>query len=793
MSKTSSRPIRRVAVLGAGVMGSGIAAHVANAGLPVLLLDIVPPKLSDAERQHKAARDGIAAGALKNMLKARPAPFFHESNAALISTGNFDDDLARVAECDLVIEAIIERLDIKRSLFAKLDELVQGDTILASNTSGLRIADMIEGRSERFRKNFLVTHFFNPPRYMKLLELVAGPDTDPAVMARATRFGREVLGKGIVVAKDAPNFVANRIGTHAMMVALHLMSEMKLAPEDLDAITGEPMGHPKSATLRTADMVGLDTLVHVVDNCHAVLTEDEDREVFQVPEFVRGMIERKQLGNKTKGGFYRKVGSDIETFDPATGQYRPRGGDENVKKACKALGKEADVRARVRKLVAAEGVVGQFAWKALSRPLAYAARRVGEICDSIEAIDDGMKWGYNWELGPFETWDALGFAETVDRMKAEGVALPASILKMREAGVPGFYDGDRVYDLQRGAYVAREQDPREAGLQVIRRGQAPVLKNAGGEAWDLGDGVLGLTFKTKANSIDGDVIQMLDQSVQRAEAEFRGLVIYNQGEHFCVGANLFAVVMAAQQKKWDDIKTMAAGLQRAGQRMKYASVPVVAAPFGMTLGGGLEICLASHSVQAAAETYAGLVEVGVGLLPAGGGCMNLVWRALENIPDGVEYDVNAFIVQVFKNIALADVATSAVAAQRKGYFRRSDGVSFDRARQLYEAKQRVIGLYEAGYHPPVPRTHRLPGESGIATLGLMVRTLVDGGYASEHDAKIARKVAEVICGGAGGASRQVSEDEVLELEREAFVSLCGEPKSQERMQHMLMHNKPLRN
>jgi 3-hydroxyacyl-CoA dehydrogenase len=792
MSASSTTPIRRVAVLGAGVMGSGIAAHVANAGLPVLLLDIVPPKLSDAERQHKSARDAIAAGALKNMLKARPAPFFHETSAQLVSVGNFDDDLGRVAECDLVIEAIIERLDIKRDLFARLDALVQGDTIIASNTSGLRIVDMLEGRSARFRKNFLVTHFFNPPRYMKLLELVAGPDTDPAVMARATRFGKEVLGKGIVVAKDAPNFVANRIGTHAMMVALHLMEEMKLAPEDLDALTGEPMGHPKSATLRTADMVGLDTLAHVVDNCHAALTGDEDREVFTVPAFVRGMIDRKQLGNKTRGGFYRKAGEDILTFDPATGAYRPRGGDEAIKKTCKAITKEPDAAARVRKLVAAEGVVGAFAWKALSRALAYAARRVGEICDDIDAIDDAMKWGYNWELGPFETWDALGFAATVDRMQAEGIALPASVLKMRAAGAPGFYDGERVYDLHKGEYVTRARDPREATLQVMRRGQAPVLENAGAEAWDLGDGVLGLTFKSKANSIDTDVIQMLDEAVTRAEAEFRGLLIYNQGDHFCVGANLFGVLMGAQQKKWDDIRGMAERLQRAGQCMKYAQVPVVAAPYGMTLGGGLEICLASDSVQAAAETYAGLVEVGVGLIPAGGGCMNLVWRALENIPDGVEYDVSAFIVQVFKNIALADVATSAAAAQRKGYFRRSDGISFDRARQLHEAKQRVIGLANA-YHPPVPRTFKLPGESGIATLELMVRTMVEAGYASEHDAKIARKVAEIICGGVSGASRQVSEDDLLELEREAFISLCGEPKSQERMQHMLMHNKPLRN
>ncbi|WP_428268738.1 3-hydroxyacyl-CoA dehydrogenase/enoyl-CoA hydratase family protein [Haliangium sp.] len=791
---SSQAPIRRVAVLGAGVMGSGIAAHVANAGLPVLLLDIVPPNLSDAERKSKAARDRFAAGALKNMLKTKPAPFFHPKNAALVTVGNFDDDLAKVADCDLIIEAIIERLDIKKSLFEKLDALVSGDTIIASNTSGLRIVDMIEGRSERFRSHFLVTHFFNPPRYMKLLELVSGPTTDAAVMARAERFGKEVLGKGIVVAKDAPNFVANRIGTHGMMASIHLMLEMKLSPEDLDALTGPPMGHPKSATFRTGDLVGLDTLVHVVENCYQALPDDEDREVFTVPDYVRTMIERKQLGRKTKGGFYRKAkDGSIETLDPTTGEYRAKGGDPAIKKACKEIAKAGDAAARVRKLVETEGVVGEFAWKSLSRALAYTARRVGEICDDIDAIDNGMKWGYNWELGPFETWDALGFAATVDRMKADGLDLPASILKMRDDGVERFYDGDRVYDLGKGEYVTRAKDPREVTLEVMRRGEAPVLKNGGAEAWDLGDGVLGVTFKSKANSLDAEVIQILDEAVAKAEAEFRGMLIFNQGEHFSVGANLFAVVMAAQQKKWDDIRTMSGRLQAASQRMKYASVPVVAAPYGMTLGGGLEVCLGCDSVQAAAETYAGLVEVGVGLIPAGGGVMNLVWRALENIPDGVEYDVSAFIAQVFKNVALADVATSAVAAQEKGYFRRGDGISFDRARQLHEAKQRVIALADTGYHPPVRRSYKLPGESGIATLKLGVQTMVDTGWASEHDAKIAAKVAEIVCGGVSGASHLVSEDEVLELEREAFVSLCGEPKSQERMQYMLMNNKPLRN
>ena len=789
-----TNPIRRVAVLGAGVMGSGIAAHVANAGLPVLLLDIVPPKLSDKERESKSARDGFAAGALKAMLKAKPAPFFHPSRAALIEVGNFDDDLERVKDCDIIVEAIIERLDIKRSLFEKLDQLLDGDTILASNTSGLRIVDMIEGRSERFRKHFMVTHFFNPPRYMKLLEIVASPDTDAAVVERAAEFGREVLGKGIVVAKDAPNFVANRIGTHAMMASIHLMQELELSPEDLDAITGVPMGHPKSATLRTADMVGLDTLVHVVDNCYDVLTEDEDREVFKLPSFVRSMVDKKLLGNKTKSGFYRRnKDRSIDTLDPSTGEYRARGGDGDIKKACKDLGKVGDVRARVKKLVATEGKVGEFAWKAISRSLAYSARRVGEICDDVIAIDNGMKWGYNWEIGPFETWDALGFAEATDRMLADGIELPKAIHDMRAAGASGFYDGDRVYDLLKGDYVPMAKDPRERTWDVMLRGDGPVLKNSGGEAWDLGDGVLGLRFKTKSNSIDVDVIKLMHQVVDKAESDFRAIVISNTGEHFCVGANLFLVVMAAAQKKWDDIRNLCREFQKANQRMKYAQVPVVAAPYGMTLGGGLEVCLGSDTVQAAAETYSGLVEVGVGLIPGGGGTMNLLWRALESIPEGAEVDPLHLVTQVFKNIAMADVATSAVAGQHKGYFRLSDGISFDRARQLHEAKQRAIGLAEAGYHPPAPRTHKLPGESGIATLKSMVMVLNASGYASEHDAKISGKLAEVLCGGVSGASRQITEDEVLELEAEAFLSLCGEEKSQARMQYMLQNNKPLRN
>ncbi len=788
-----TKPIRTVAVLGSGVMGGGIAAHLANAGIPVLLLDIVPPKLTEAERASKAARDSIAAGAKDKLKKAKPAAFSHVRNAELIRTGNFDDDLAKVAECDLIVEAIIERLDIKRALFAKLDALLTGETIIASNTSGLRIAEMLEGRSQRFKEHFLVTHFFNPPRYMKLLELVAGPDTSAACKARVTHWGKDQLGKGIVWAKDTPNFVANRIGTHAMMASIHLMMEKGLAPEDLDNLTGVPMGHPKSASFRTADLVGLDTLAHVVDNCYRSLTSDEDREVFTLPAYVKAMVERSILGDKTKGGFYKRAGKDVLTLDPKTGEYRAKGGDEAITKACKGLNKVEDVRERVKKLVATPGVVGEFAWQALSKSLAYSARRLGEICDDVTAIDDGMKWGYNWDLGPFETWDALGFADTTKRMKAEGIALPAWVDAMVAAGATGFYREGEIWSHTKGAYVARATDPREVTFDGMRRGGAPVLKNNGAEAWDLGDGILGLTFKTKANSIDADVIKMLHEATAKAETDFRGMVIYNTGEFFCVGANLFAVVMAAQQKQWDGLREMIHGYQYATQRLKYAKVPVIAAPYNMTLGGGLELCYGCDGVQAALETYAGLVEVGVGLIPGGAGTLNMLWRSLEAVPEGVEIDTQAFVVQTFKNIALAKVATSADEAKAFGFFRPTDGVSFDRARQLHEAKQRAIGLAGSGYHPPTPRSYKLPGESGVATLQMMVNTLMAGGYASEHDGKIAMKLANVLCGGAAGGAGPVDEDRMLELEREAFLSLCGEPKSQERMQYMLMNQKPLRN
>ena len=774
-------------------MGSGIAAHFANAGIAVELLDIVPRDLPEGQQGSPGARNKLAAGALKAASKQKPAPFFHSSRAKRVRPGNLEDHLDRLKTCDLVVEAVIERLDIKRALFERLEGVLGDETIIASNTSGLRIQDMLEGRSQSFRERFCVLHFFNPVRYMKLLEVVRGPETSEEVLDRVRQLGTS-LGKGLVWGKDTPNFIGNRIGTHAMILGIHQMAEHGLQIEDVDAITGPPMGHPKSASFRTADLVGLDTLAHVANNCFEALPDDEEREVFKLPDFVNAMVEKKLLGNKTKGGFYRKTKAGIETIDPGSFEYRPKGGDEGIRSACKKISKIDDPRERVRALVALEGPAGAFAWQVLSRSLAYAARRVPEIADSVEAIDDAMRWGYNWELGPFETWDALGFAATAERMKGDGIALPASIEQMLKNGVERFYnDAGEMYDLVAQKYVPRTVDPKAVTLQILRRGEAPVLKNGGAEAWDLGDGVLGLTLKTKANSLDDDVIRMLGEATERAERDFAAMLISNEGEHFSVGANLFAIAMAAQQKQWDQLRGVVGSLQAALQGLKYAQVPVVAAPYGMTLGGGLELCLACDQLQAAAETYAGLVEVGVGLIPGGCGTLNLLWKALEGIPEGTHINDYEFVTQVFKNVALAKVATSAVEAQHLGYFRFSDGVTFDKAHLLAEAKARALGLAQSGYRPPVPRAYKLPGESGIATLQMMVDTLVAGKHASEHDAKIAKKLAEVVCGGVAGASHEVTEEAYLEREREAFVSLAGEPKTLERMQHMLQHNKPLRN
>ena len=787
--------IQTAGVIGAGVMGSAIAAHFAGAGIRTHLLDIVPPNLKPEEATNPKARNRFAEGGLEKALKAKPALFFTPDAARLISTGNLEDHLERLQECDLIVEAVVEDLEIKRKLFEKIAPHVRPNAILASNTSGLSIANMAEVLPEQLKSRFLVLHFFNPVRYMRLLEVAKAPDTDPAVMQRMTEFG-EFLGKGVIDAKDTPNFVANRIGVYSMMLTMHQMLEAGLSLEAVDKITGKPMGRPSSAAFGTGDLVGIDTLVHVAKNCFDSLTRDEARSTFEVPEFVRDLVAAGRLGRKSSAGFYKKTASELLVYDVKSKDYRSQ---EKVRfDSLGAIKNEEDPKKRLLKLVNAQDVAGKFAWAVLSRTLVYSARRLGEIADDIVSIDQAMRWGFNWDLGPFEAWDAIGVPESVARMKQEGLAIPEWVDNMLASGRTSFYAGGAAaptfYDVKTKTAQAIVGDAKQISLPALKSDpKRLVKKNHGASLVDLGDGVLCVEFHTKLNTLDNDVISMLAEAAEVAEHSFQALVIGNSGEHFCAGANLMLIAMAAQQKAWSQIEAVVTGLQNAMQRLRYAKVPVVAAPFQYTLGGGAEVAMAADACQAHAETYMGLVEVGVGLVPAGGGCLRMVERYTSDLASVSGVDLLPFIGQASLNIAMAKVATSAEEAKSLKYLRATDGISLNPARLLFEAKQRALGLAGAGYRPPLPAFLPAAGYDAEKTIGARVWAMVEGGFASAHDALIANKVAHILCGGPVAAGTLLPEQHFLDLEREAFLSLCGEPKSQERVQFMLMNNKPLRN
>ncbi len=773
--------LKRVSVLGAGVMGSGIAAHLAGAGLEVQLFDIVPPS-------GGADRNAFARGGLERAIKAKPAAFFSARDAERITVGNFDDDLAKVKDSDLVIEVVKEDLAVKRALFARLEPLVAPEAIVTSNTSGLPIRLLMEGRSAAFRQRFLVTHFFNPPRYMKLLELVAGEATDPAVLARVAHFAEEVLGKGVVFGHDTPNFVANRIGAFSMMYLMHEALGGGFTVEEIDAIFGVPMGRPKSAVFRTADMVGLDVLCDVARNCYANLPNDEMRDRFQLPAPVERMMERRLLGDKTGGGFYKKTKEGLLAIDLVSGEYRPQA---KAKFAAVSAAKNAgDAAQRTRALLSGNDRAAELAWKVTAATLAYSSRRIGEIADDVVNIDRALRWGFNWELGPFELWDALGVQATVERMTKAGFA-PADWVK----DVRHFYAGTAAapsyFDILSRVEKPVPSSPRAVTLAGLRSTHE-IARNDGASLIDLGDGIACLELHTKMNAIDADVIKMMDQAIARAERDFVGLVVGNQAsDAFSAGANIFVVLVAAGQKDWAAIERAAKELQDACLRMRYADVPVVTAPFGLTLGGGAEIAMQGAFARAHTELYMGLVEAGVGLIPAGGGCKELLARALGSLPDAI--DPFPFVQQIFMTVALGKVSMSAEEARGYGFLRESDPVTLNRDHLLYEAKQTALGLARAGYRKPRPRTFRLPGESGYATLRSALQQMRAAHQISDHDVVVGSKLAWVLCGGRVSPMVRVTEQHVLDLEREAFVSLCGEPKTQERMQYMLMNNKPLRN
>ncbi|PWK10275.1 3-hydroxyacyl-CoA dehydrogenase/enoyl-CoA hydratase family protein [Tumebacillus permanentifrigoris] len=778
------RKIRKVAVLGAGVMGAGIAAHLANVGVKSLLLDIVP---KDPEQDRnlfaKRGRDGL--------LKQKPAALYTAEGINLIEVGNFEDDLHRLQECDWVIEVVVENLAVKRQVYEKIEAAVRPGTIVSSNTSGMSIAAMQEGRGDSFRKHFLGTHFFNPPRYMKLLEIIPGPETDPAVVEFMANFAEKRLGKGVVFAKDTVNFIANRIGTYGLMISAQEMVKQGLGVDEVDALTGPVIGRPKSATFRTLDIVGLDTFVHVANNVHDSVSDEHEKATFVIPEFLQKMVENGWIGEKVKKGFFQKIGKDIHALDYATMEYRPR---TKIKSASLEMAKQQkSLKEKLRVLVYGQDKASQFLWNVMKRTLLYSAEHASEIADDIVNIDRAMKWGFNWQTGPFETWDLIGVEKSVARMEAEGETIPAWVKDLLASGKSSFYEselGAKSFYTLSGEFKGLEEKKENISLAALKEQGRVIKKNSGASLIDLGDGVAALEFHSPNQAIGGDIVAMMHYAAQEVSQNYKGLVIGNQANNFCVGANLMMILMAAQDDDWDELDLTIRQFQNATMALKYMDRPVVAAPFAMTLGGGAEVCFPADKIVGAAESYFGLVEVGVGLLPGGGGNKEILLRNIENVPEGI--DLQPYVTRAFETIATAKVSTSFRDGQKLGYFRQSDEMTVNQDFLLHDAKQSVLAMAE-NYVAPTPKRIKVVGENGYALLKLGAQTMKLSGYASDHDVKIASKVANVLCGGQVIGGSVVSEQYLLDLEREAFLSLCGEPLSQQRMQFMLTKGKPLRN
>ncbi len=790
--------IKKAAVLGSGVMGSGIAAHLANIGIPTLLLDIVPRELTKEEEakgltlQDKQVRNRMSATSIQKLLKQKPAPLAVKKNLALIEAGNLEDDLVKLKDVDWVIEVVVENLNVKKQVFEKVDQHRKPGSIISSNTSGISVEAMVEGRSEDFQKHFLGTHFFNPPRYLKLLEVIPTQYTAPEVLSFMKTFGEDVLGKGVVVAKDTPNFIANRIGTYGLLVTVQEMLKAGLSVGEVDSITGPLIGRAKSATFRTLDVVGLDTFYHVANNVYEKV-EGKEKEVFEIPAFLKAMVEKGWLGSKSGQGFFLKKGKEILELDPVTLEYGPR---KKLSTPAVELSKQEKGTAnKLKALVYADDKAGQFLWNTMAKSLVYSAQLLGEIADDIVSIDRAMKWGFGWETGPFETWDAIGVEKSVAKMKEAGLEVPAWITEMLEKGHSSFYleENGELFFYDNGQYRLVEFNPKALDLKKIKDQKGVIKKNSGASLIDIGDGVALLEFHSPNNAIGLDIVQMINYAVEEVEKNYKGLVIGNQGKNFCVGANLAMMLMEVQDDNIYELDMIVRHLHSALLKVKYSPKPVVAAPFGMTLGGGAEVCLPAAHIQASAETYMGLVEVGVGLLPGGGGNKELYMKHLENLPNGVPFDLQTIANKVFETIATAKVSTSAEEARENNFLSKSDGISFNNDHLLYDAKQAVLALHEKGYKAKVRRKVPVVGETGYATLLLGAEAMRLSGYISEHDLKIAKKIAYVIAGGKVPFGTEVDEQYLLDLERQAFLSLISEPKSQQRMQHMLVKGKPLRN
>ena len=799
-----NRTIRKVAVLGSGIMGSRIACHFANIGLEVLLLDIVPKELLDAEKakglsiDSPAVKNRIVNGSLESAIKSKPAPLYDSADASLIKTGNFDDDLAKIKDVDWVIEAIVENLDIKKSLFEKVEAHRTPGTLITSNTSGIPISLMIDGRSEDFQKHFCGTHFFNPPRYLRLFEVIPTKKTAPEVVEFFLHYGDLFLGKETVLCKDTPAFIANRVGIFAIMSGMHTVEKMGLTVNEVDKLTGPVIGRQKSATFRTLDVVGLDTAVKVAQGLYHGLPNDESRDTFKLPKIIQELYDRKWWGDKTKQGYYKKVvengKKDILELNLQTFEYETKG-----KVKLDVLDKtknEEDLKKRLQIAIAADGKEGEFYRQTFFDLFKYCTFRIPEIADELYRIDQAVAAGFGWELGPFATWDAMGVKTCLDKMKEMNLTPASWVEEMLAAGNETFYkyqNGKKqYYDIPSKSYKVIPGTEGLIYLDAFKENKV-VWSNAGATIYDIGDGVLNVEFHTKMNSLGAEVIEGINTAINMAEKDFRGVVIGNESANFSAGANLAMLFMYAVDQEFDEIDMMIRQFQNVMTRARFSSIPVVAATSGLALGGGCELSLHCDAIQAHAETYIGLVEVGVGLIPGGGGTKEMTLRASDKYRGANDPEYNT-LQDYFMNIATAKVATSAAEARGMDILQPSDRITLNRNRLLADAKKRVLELANAGYTQPVMRNDiKVQGRGGMAMFEAGVIGMKYGAYISEHDAKIAKKLSWVMNGGDLSAPALVSEKYLLDLEREAFLSLCGEPKTFERIQSILFQGKPLRN
>ncbi len=799
------RKIRKAAVIGSGVMGGGIAALLASAGVKTLLLDIVPFDLSEEEKKDPAARNRIVQFGLDTIKMSRPAALMHPSDVNLISIGNLEDDFDKLAECDWIVEVVVENLNVKRDLFKKIEPVRKPGCIVSSNTSGIPLKAMSEGLGKDFRQHFLGTHFFNPVRYMHLLEIIRGEDTLDEVLEFMARFGEKRLGKGIVWAKDTPNFIGNRIGVQGIVKAMQLMVEMGLTIPEADALFGPLMGRPKTAMFKTTDLVGLDTMCHVAKNSYDLVTNDEARDDFIVPEFVNRMVEKKLLGKKVKAGFYKTEMSPEgklvrKVINPETleyEQYGPVGFPcmEEAKK-CKTLPE------KMKAILYGNDKGSEYAWKVVASGLIYAANRIPEIADTIVEIDNAMKWGYNFEMGPFETWDAIGVEESVARMEKDGMTVPEKVKKMIAGGNSTFYKVEQgqvhYYDFGSESYKQVEASRDAISIPVIKGTGGEVKSCASASLVDIGDGVFCCEFHTKMNALNSELIAFMHEAMDYVDENGVGLVIGNQAGGmpgaFSAGADLKEILAAIGQNAFDDIDRMIDSLQSAVQRERYSPFPVVAAPYGMTLGGGCEVCLGADRIVAHAELYMGLVEIGVGVLPAGTGCMNLWKKMTSGIPESVgDADLGKFFIPTFMAIATAKVSTSAAEARANGFLGPRDRIVFNRDNLIGEAKKEVLRMVDDGYAPPPEKPLKVLGEAARGMVNAEIFNMKSGGYVSDYDAYLARRIAYVISGGDVRINSTVDEQTILNLEREAFIEFLKQEKTVARIEHMLKTGKPLRN